>query len=260
MGESFKDYVIEQLELDRRSPKSEGEEYESDSPQVTGDEYKNMVLERLFEPDDVDTICQLSRAFDRKNMSVAAHEKFLKDEFLLVFSKPFAYQLLLPFFDYIENFGGDMPVNSLVMAARQTILKHNPDLKLREHVSINTMGIIMEEQAKMLETRKAMATQKAMRKEREMKQRFTLPVNQVLPKQHKQSKVDDERVVKRVFKIKRNMRIPLKINEMSGIDYSPTLQFPWLWKYEHASPDETPESPQKKARVDRDLSCSESMV
>ena len=260
MGETFKDYVIEQFDLDRLSPMPGEEEYESDSPEAIGDEHKNRVLARRFEPDDVDTICQLSRAFGRKDMQESAHVKFLKREFLLVFARPFAYELLLPFFDYIENHEGDMPVNSLVMAARGVILKHNPGLKLTEHVSESTIGIIKEELVQQAQARKAKAAKEAMQTEIELKKRFALPVQQVLPKRRRQSEQANERAVKRVSKIKRNMRIPLPVSELSGIDYAKTLQHPWLWKYEPASPDEASEPPQKKARVAVDLTCTERMV
>lgn len=134
MGETFKDYVIEMYRVEDMDPAPGEPGYQSESededvvmaPVVDpkSDEYKDMILARLVDPDDIQAINDLSRALVPGSYDADLFREQVLPQFQKTLRRPFGDLLVRPLFDFLGIIGD----NLLIVSAINLIIKYHPSL------------------------------------------------------------------------------------------------------------------------------------
>lgn len=239
----FKDYVIEQFELELSDPlpdepgyksdASDDEELMEDEPPLEenpNDEgHKNRLLRRRFDPDDFEIIDGISQLLVQERGNVTVFRQKALKQFHVIFAKQLREELVKPIFDYLEMYDD---IHLIVMAFN-AVCKYHP--RLKKSVPLDALNLIKREYEAM--------------KQRQLKQKAGKP----------------QTTAPRLKKKRRGLSRMPTIPEDSEMHTQETPEADaWLIAYQHEtcaqSQQEAQEPPQKRARVsEQDLMCSESM-
>ena len=234
MGETFKDYFIEIYQVEDMDPVPGEQGYQSESededvemtPVVDpkSDEYKDRILARIVDLDDIQAINDLSRALTPESNDADLFREQALAQFHKTLKKPLGDLLIRPLFDFLGIIGD----NLLIVSAINIICKHHPSLNKDIPVDAKNAALMELNKLKTKEQNRPLGIMNSIPEE----------LDEVVPP------IADTWVVRY-----RQLSLPKAPKK--------TLESP---KKIPVSPKKIRGPPQKKARVAVDLTCTERMV